>query len=234
MSTTVVVSQSSTEQAPFTVLVFTKTAGYRHQSIPAGIAAVRMLGEEHHFRVEATEDASTFTDDRLDRYRVVIFLSTTGNVLDVDQKAAFERYIHRGGAFVGVHSATDTEYGWAWYGQLVGAYFKHHPAIQSALLKVENGIHPSTKDLPSPWKRTDEWYDFREDPSANVSVLLSIDESSYTGGTMGASHPIAWCHVFEGGRSWYTALGHTTESYAEPLYLQHLLGGIEWAAGVAK
>jgi len=224
-------SRAHADETGFAVLVFSKTAGYRHDSIPAGIEAIRTLGAQKHFAVDATEDASVFNDQTLAQYRVVVFLNTTGDVLDGEQEAAFERFIQSGGGFVGVHSATDTEYEWAWYGRLVGAYFKKHPPIQAAMLRVVDATHPSTRHLPAEWRRTDEWYNFREDPSASVTVLLRIDESTYTGGTMGANHPMAWCHPFDGGRAWYTELGHTKESYSEPLYLEHLLGGIEWAAG---
>jgi type 1 glutamine amidotransferase len=218
----------------FGVLVFSKTAGFRHDSIGAGVAAVTALGQRERFRVDATEAAGAFTDDNLRRYRVVMFLNTTGDVLDADQQAAFERFIRRGGGFVGVHSASDTEYDWPWYGHLVGAYFKSHPRIQPATLRVVDASHPSTVHLPIEWKRTDEWYNFREDPAAHGRALLLIDEKSYTGGTMRAHHPMAWCQEYDGGRSWYTALGHTAETFAEPLFLEHLLGGIRWAAGSAE
>jgi type 1 glutamine amidotransferase len=221
------------QQPAFAVLVFSKTSGFRHDSIPVGIAAINALGEERRFRVDATEDASMFSDERLAPYRVVVFLNTTGDVLDSAQRAAFERFIRRGAGFVGVHSATDTEYGWPWYGELVGAYFKSHPAIQSATLRVTGAKDASTAHLPAQWTRTDEWYNFREDPSPRVTVLIQLDEASYSGGTMGASHPMAWHHEYDGGRAWYTALGHTKESYQEPAFLRHLLGGIAWAAGVA-
>jgi type 1 glutamine amidotransferase len=215
----------------FAVLVFSKTAGYRHESIAAGVAAVQTLGRRHGFRVHATEDATAFTDQSLAHYRVVVFLNTSGDVLDSAQEAAFERFVRRGGGFVGVHSASDTEYDWPWYGRLVGAYFKSHPRIQPAILRVVDPAHPSTLHLPPEWQRRDEWYNFREDPAV-ARVLLVIDERSYAGGTMSSRHPMAWCQEFEGGRAWYTALGHTVETYGEPLFLQHLLGGILWAAGV--
>ncbi len=218
----------------FSVLVFSKTAGYRHDSIPDGIAAVKRLGQQHNFSVDATEDASQFTDANLGKYKVVMFLNTTGDVLNNEQQAAFERYIRNGGGFVGVHSATDTEYDWPFYGQLVGAYFKSHPKIQQATIHVTDRQHPSTRDLPETWQRTDEWYNFREDPRPRVHDLATLDESTYTGGTMDGDHPISWCHDFEGGRAWYTEMGHTEESYSEPLYLGHLLGGIMTAAGVEK
>ncbi len=217
--------------AMFSALIFSKTTGYRHDSIPNGIAAINDLGGANGFAVDATEDSSLFTDDNLARYQVVIFLCTTGTVLEDDQKAAFQRYIESGNGYVGIHSATDTEYGWPWYGQLVGAYFRSHPSIQPASIQIEDVDHASTSSLPQPWNRTDEWYNFQTNPRGTVHVLMTMDESSYSGGDMG-DHPIAWCHdVDGGGRSWYTALGHTWESYDEPLFRQHLLGGIMTAAG---
>jgi cytochrome c len=213
------------------VLVFSRTKGFRHGSIPDGIAAVKALGAQHGFAVEATEDPTAFTDQSLGRFAAVVFMSTTGDVLDSTQQAAFQRYIRSGHGFVGVHSATDTEYDWPWYGQLVGAYFSHHPEIQAATVLVDDRTHPSTAGLPERWERTDEWYDFRAKPRAEVQVLARLDESTYRGGMMGSDHPIAWWHDFDGGRAWYTAGGHTAESYREPLFLQHLLGGIQYAIG---
>ena len=215
----------------FAVLVFSKTAGYRHDSIPNGIAAIRALGEQNDFRVDASEDAAIFNNANLARYRVVVFLSTSGDVFNPEQQAALEKFVQRGGGFVGIHSATDTEYDWPWYGGLVGNYFRRHPVIQSARLKVIDPSHRSTRHLPLEWKRTDEWYDFRHDLDADVTVLMRIDETTYRGGRMGADHPMSWYHTYDGGRAWYTALGHTAESYREPLFVEHLLGGIIWAAG---
>jgi cytochrome c len=222
------------EETPrFAALVFSKTTGFRHESIPAGIDALRTVGREHGFRVDAGEDAAVFTDSILARYRVVIFLLTTGDVLDGGQKAAFERYIRAGGGFAGIHSASDTEYRWPWYGALVGAWFDSHPAIQDAVVTVADHSHPAMRAVPSTWRRRDEWYNFRTNPRSAVRVLATVDEASYAGGKMGADHPIAWCRGFDGGRSWYTAMGHTIESYGEPLFRLHLLGGIESAAGLA-
>jgi cytochrome c len=180
----------------------------------------------------ATEDGRSFTDATLSRFKAVVFLSTTGDVLDHNQKAAFERYIRAGGGFVGIHSASDTEYAWPWYGRLVGAYFESHPAVQQASVHVVDHEHPATRSLPEVWARTDEWYNFKTNPRGGVHVLATLDEQSYTGGTMGADHPIAWCQDFEGGRSWYTAMGHTVESYSEALFRGHLWGGIQSAVGV--
>ncbi|WP_291416806.1 ThuA domain-containing protein [Actinophytocola sp.] len=219
--------------APFKALVFSKTTGFRHDSIPDGIAAIQQLGQDHDFAVDATEDSTLFTDDNLAQYNVVIFLSTTGDPLGAQsEKDAFQRYIEHGGGFVGVHAAADSSYDWEWYGGLVGAYFKQHPAIQQATVKVEDPAHPSTAGLPTTWDRTDEWYDYQTDPRGTVHVLTSLDESSYTGGTMGFDHPNTWCQDYDGGRSWYTGLGHTKESFVEPEFLQLLLGGIQTAAGV--
>jgi len=215
----------------YRVLAFTKTAEYRHDSIPDAVAALRALGAEHGFAVDHSEDATMFDDATLAPYRAVLFLLTTGDVLIGGQQAAFERYIRAGGGYVGVHAACDTEYEWPWYGQLVGAYFQHHPEIQAATVYVEDRAHPSTAGLPERWERTDEWYDFRANPRGQVNVLARLDETTYNGGGMGEDHPIAWWHDFEGGRAWYTAGGHTAESYREPLFLQHLLGGIHYAVG---
>ncbi|MFG2126409.1 ThuA domain-containing protein [Streptomyces sp. NPDC048751] len=222
---------SQTDHDGRRVLVFSKTAGFRHDSIPAGIAAVRQLGERGGFTVEATEDASAFTPANLRRYDAVVFLSTTGDVLDAVQQTAFERYIRHGGGYVGVHAAADTEYDWAFYGGVVGAYFQSHPAIQQAQINVEDRAHPATSRLPLTWERTDEWYNYRSNPRDRAHVLASLDESSYTGGTMNGDHPIAWCQNYRGGRAFYTGVGHTVESYAEPAVLDHLWGGIRWAIG---
>jgi type 1 glutamine amidotransferase len=213
------------------ILVFSKTAGFRHSSIPDGIAAISRLGRRHRVAVDATEDSAVFEDARLAPYDAVVFLHTTGDVLDAAQQAAFERFIRAGGGFAGVHSAADTEYDWAWYGGLVGAYFASHPATQPGTIQVADRRHASTRLLPNRWTRSDEWYDFRQNPRGRVHVLLRLDETSYSGGTMGSDHPIAWAQFYDGGRSWYTALGHTEESFAEPLFLHHLLGGIRFAAG---
>ncbi|MGH7598169.1 MAG: ThuA domain-containing protein [bacterium] len=216
----------------FNILVFSKTAAFRHTSIPNGIAALQKLGNENGFAVEATEDAALFTDAILARYQAVIFLSTTGDVLNDAQQTAFERYIRAGGGYVGIHAAADTEYGWPWYGNLVGAYFQSHPAIQPATIIVADRSHPSTEPLPQRWPRTDEWYNFKINPRGNVHVLATLDERTYSGGADGYDHPIAWCHEYDGGRAWYTALGHTEASFTEPLFLQHVLGGILFAAGI--
>ncbi|MHA6764930.1 ThuA domain-containing protein [Streptacidiphilus sp. PAMC 29251] len=225
-------ARSAAAAAPFKVLVFSKTTGFRHDSIPAGIAAIQLLGQQHNFTVTATEDDTLFTDANLGQYAAVVFLSATGDPVGTQpEKDAFQRYIEHGGGFVGIHAASDSGYTWAWYGNLVGAYFKEHPAIQAATVHVEDPNHPSTQGLPSSFSRTDEWYDFQADPRPRVHVLTTVDDSSYTGSSMGADHPTTWCQNYDGGRSWYTAMGHTDESYTEPNFLHLLLGGILTAAG---
>jgi len=217
--------------APLTnVLVFSKTAGFRHSAIPNGIAAIRQLGVQNGFAVTATEDAAQFSTANLARYQAVVWLSTTGDVLDAGQQSAFQSYIAAGGGYVGVHAASDTEYDWPWYGGLVGAYFASHPAIQQATVRVEDPRTSATAHLPQNWSRTDEWYNYRANPRARVRVLMNLDESSYSGGSMG-DHPITWCQNYGGGRAFYTGLGHTEESYADPNFTRVLLGGLQFAGG---
>jgi type 1 glutamine amidotransferase len=213
----------------FKVLVFSKTAGFRHDSIPAGVQAIRDLGAANDFAVDATEDAGAFTTGNLAQYQAVVFLSTTGDVLNDSQQSAFQSYVDGGGGYVGVHAAADTEYDWPYYGQLMGAWFASHPAIQQATVRNEDRAHAATAHLGTSWTRTDEWYNYRSNPRPDVRVLQSLDEGSYSGGTMG-DHPITWCHAQAAGRAFYTGLGHTQESFADPDFRALLLGGIRYAA----
>ena len=216
------------------VLVFTKTAGFHHAAISDGVKAIQELGAKYHFMVDTTSNSARFTEDTLKQYAAVIFLNTTGDVLDAAQQADFERYIQAGGGYVGVHAASDCEYQWPWYGKLVGAYFKGHPRPQQARLNIHNDDNfPVTDSLPDPWIRTDEWYNFREIPK-DVNVLVSIDEGSYEGGRNGIPHPMVWYHDYDGGRAFYMELGHTAESYTEPDFLKLLSSGIHYAIGENK
>ena len=237
--------------ARFKVLVFSRTAAFRHGSIGAGITAIKKLGADNGFAVDAIEEPTLFTDAFLNRYDAVIFLSTTGDVLNDDQQAAFERYIRSGHGYVGIHSAADTEYGWPWYGQLVGAYFRNHPnGTPTATVVTEDAAHLSTRppagaldarrrvvqlpvaDQPERGRRRDG---LQRPQHAGMKVLLTMDESTYAeaDGSDGVDddHPISWCQRYDGGRSWYTGLGHTDASFVEPAFLQHLLGGLEVATG---
>jgi cytochrome c len=218
------------------VLVLSRTRGFRHDSIPAGIEALRGLAQQHGFGLTATEDGEELTDQKLAGFAAVVFLSTTGDILIAEQEAAFERYMAAGGGFVGVHAAADCEYAWPYYGNLVGAYLSAHSGITTANVNIEPVTHPSLAGLPSPWSHEDEWYGFRTNPRAQVTVLLTVDEASYDPGQgrMGADHPVAWYHQNLGGRAFYTALGHTSESFQNPAVLSHVLGGIQWAAGIVQ
>lgn len=207
------------------LLLFSKTAGFHHGSIPAGIEAITKLGASNNFAVDTTTDASLFTKENLARYKALIFLSTTGDLFDDAQQTALQNYVENGGGIIGVHAATDAEYNWPWYGQTMGAYFESHPKQQQAKLKVVDASHPATKGLPSEWTRFDEWYNFKN-LNSDVHVLLQLDETSYEGGKNGSNHPAAWWYNVGKGRIFYTTLGHTNESYTEPLFLQHLTGGI--------
>jgi type 1 glutamine amidotransferase len=222
-------SANPTAEKP-AVLIFSKTNGFRHESIPAGIEAVKKLGASNGFDVVATEDSLEINKSNLKKFAAVIFLSPTGKVFGPEQEEAFQNYIEQGGGYVGIHAATDCEYNWPWYGKLAGAYFKGHPSQQEAKLIIVNKNHPSTAGLPDTWVRKDEWYNFK-DINPDITVLIKIDESSYKGGENGGDHPMAWYHAYDGGRAFYTELGHTNESFSDPLYLKHLLGGIEYAMG---
>ncbi|MEY3052769.1 MAG: hypothetical protein RLY31_2554 [Bacteroidota bacterium] len=267
-----------TTPTPPKVLVFSKTNGFRHASVEAGVAAVRALGASNGFMVDATEDSTRLSEEFLSDYSAVVFLNTSGDVLNSSQQADFQRFIEAGGGFVGIHGAAATEYDWRWYGRLVGAFFRDHPPVQAAVLRVENPEHPVTAGLPGVWDHQDEWYNFRavlpsgkvystvpsslrpvpekdslarmldnvvpaakwvDDPALpflepDIQVLLTLQEGSWEGGRHGNRHPVSWCHAFEGGRSFYTGLGHTVECYNDSLFLQHLLGGIRYAIGEGK
>lgn len=216
------------------LLVFTKTGTFRHTSINQGIPAIAKMSQAENWTMTTTEDAFHFTPDKLDRYDGIIFLNTTGDILNEMQQNAFIRFINNGGGFVGVHAASDTEHDWPWYSQLIGGQFKSHPKVQEARLNVHHETgHPAVAHLGEEWLKTDEWYNFKAPLPSNVNVLLDLDEISYKGKQMGGYHPIAWYHHFEGGRVFFTGLGHTPKSFtAEEDYLTHLKEGIKWAIGL--
>ncbi|MES2458032.1 MAG: ThuA domain-containing protein [Bacteroidota bacterium] len=222
-------------QAKKKILVFCKTAGFHHGSIKPGVVALFKMAAENKFDMDTTTDATNINAENLKKYHAVLFLNTTGDILNEVQQAAFEKYIQSGKGFVGVHAATDCESKWQWYGNLVGAYFGGHPAQQNAALVVVDRKHIATKHLPEVWNRKDEWYYFKW-MATDLKVLIRLDEKSYDPGkqTMGDNHPMAWYHTYDGGRAFYTGLGHTDASYEEPLFLQHLLGGIKYALGQKK
>jgi len=196
---------------------------------------------------DLTMTSTPFTSsENLSKYATIVFASPVDNtnglnpstprLLDDSELAAFQGYIRGGGGYVGLHAATDTMHTVPWYSKLSGggARFVNHPAQQTATMRVEDPTHPSTEHLPRAWVRFDEWYNFSSNPRDSVRVLLTLDESTYSGGRMGADHPISWCHNFEGGRSWYEGAGHVDSSYSDPVFLEHLKGGIEWTAGKVR
>ncbi|MCY4779900.1 ThuA domain-containing protein [Sphingobacterium sp. UT-1RO-CII-1] len=217
-------------KGPPKVLIFSKTAAFYHESIPAGNEALLKLMKENNIEADTTTDAEWFNEEKLGEYSAVVFLNNTGDVLNHYQEVAFERYIQAGGGFVGIHAASDTEYDWAWYGRLVGAYFKNHPRPQHANFTVVNANHESTKNLPSTFSYDDEWYNYKKINPA-INVLITIDESSYEGGENGEDHPMAWYHEYDGGRSFFSGFGHSIASYSDSLHLAHFLGGIKYAIG---
>lgn len=237
-----VLTTLSTAQAKqFKALVFTKTSGWHHESINSGVTALRKMANEHYFDLQWHANANKLTDKQLKKFDVLIFLSTTGNILNEAQQDAVERFIQSGKGFVGIHSAADTEYKWPWYQKLVGRSFVTHPKIQTAKLNVESDARafPGLSGMPDEFLWTDEWYQFSEEHADNLHYLLSVDEKSYdakaknkttqfTG--MGEFHPVAWYHNYDGGRSFYSGLGHMDTHYQNTLFLEHLFGGIYWAA----
>jgi type 1 glutamine amidotransferase len=224
----------------FSVLLFTKTAGWHHDSTHAGVTAIKALGDLHDFKVFWTENADlVFKDTELKKYKAVIFLSTTGDILNNEQQAVFERYMRAGGGFVGIHAAADTEYDWPFYTKMVGHMFHIHPAVQTATIKVENPNFPGMDRFAKRFLFTEEWYEYDASRSSNLKYLLSVDEKTYApyakwgpkeGKGMGAMHPIAWYQEYEGGRAFYTGLGHLQATFSDAHFMHHVYGGIYWAA----
>jgi len=221
--------QASENKKRSKVLVFSLTTGFRHKSINDGILAIKKLGVENNFDVDTSERVESFTEENLSQYQTLIFLNPTGsNVFNNEQKQALKSYIQNGGGLVGIHAATDFCYEWEWYGKMIGGYFVDHPKVQQAKLVTVKPKDKLVKGMPKTWLHTDEWYNFKSF-NKDVNVLVKIDESSYQGGKMNNDHPIVWYHRFDGGRVFYTGLGHTPEAYVDPLFLKQLLAGIKWA-----
>jgi type 1 glutamine amidotransferase len=220
----------------FRLLTYSQPGSLHHStgSVQAAAAAIERLGKRHSFRVASRQRPAVFRDEVLRRYDAVAMISPDGDVLDAGQQAAFERFIRAGGGFVGIHAASAAEPDWPFFVDLLGARVVSHPPLQAATVLVEDRDHPATSRLPDPWVRSDEWYEFDRDPRAAVHVLASIDFSAIAGASAGGVRPISWCRRFEGGRSFYTAMGHEPQAYAEPALRRHLLGGIRWAARDAR
>lgn len=208
------------------ILIFSRTLVYRHESIPHAAQVLTELAAADGHATDHTEDPAVFTAEGLRDYRLVVWLSTSGEVLDGDQREAFAGWLAAGGGWAGIHSATACEYTWPEYERIAGAILDSHPEPQTATVTVADPTHPSTHGLLSPWVHTDEWYNFRRHPPAHRTVLLTVDENSYSGGNMGPHHPIAWCGPYHKGRTWYTSLGHATQAYDTPWLQAHLRGGL--------
>lgn len=231
--------QAFSQRKQFNVLLFTKTDGFHHESIHEGVAAMRKLSDLHFFSLDWQENASVFTDKNLERFQVIVFLNTTGDILNDEQQKAMEKFIQSGKGFVGIHSASDTEYDWPWYTKMVGRMFHIHPTNQTAMLRVVNSNFPGLERMPQSRLWTDEWYEFGEEKIDDLNYLITVDETTYDpkvqwgeriGNGMGDFHPISWYHNYDGGRAFYTAMGHIPATFSDPLFLEHLYGGIYWAA----
>ena len=226
------------------VLIFTKNGkGYVHENIAASIAAIQKLGTENGFVADTTTNSALFTDDNLKKYDAIIFSNTNNDVFDTEeQKVAFMRYIQAGGGFMGIHSASGTERKWKWFKLMLGATFLRHPPFQKFTVHVLDKKHPAVKNLAPQWETNDECYYFKEINPA-IKVLLVSDISTIKEGdslkntkpeVFGNRYPAAWCQEFDGGRVWYTALGHSKEDYSNATYLAHLLEGLKWVTGKPK
>lgn len=235
-------NQSAVAQSKqFKALLITTTKGWHHESLHSGVLAIQQLGIKNYFDVVLFEDPNAFTDKYLEQFKTVIFLNTTGDILDSAQQKVMERFIQSGKGFVGVHSASDTEYDWEWYTRLVGRMFHIHPVIQTARINSMDSAFPGLQGFTNNKLWTDEWYEFGPEKVSDLHYLLTIDESSYDpkvewanrnkkGLGMGKLHPVAWYHTYDGGRSFYTALGHMPSDFSDPAFLNHLYAGIFWAA----
>jgi len=235
----VVLAVPTWAQKQFKVLMVTTTKGWHHESVHAGVLAIQQLGARNFFDVVLLEDPNGFTDRYLQQFAVVLFLNTTGDIFDTAQQKVMERFIQSGKGFAGVHSASDTEYDWPWYTKLVGRMFHIHPTIQTAKLKILDASFPGLQGFAEGRLWTEEWYEFGPEKTPGLSYLLGVDEGTYNpkvdwgrvkGEGMGKLHPLAWHHNYDGGRAFYTALGHLPTNFSEPAFLNHLYAGILWAA----
>jgi type 1 glutamine amidotransferase len=235
------INSTSAQTKQFKALLVTTTKGWHHESLHSGVLAIQQLGVKNYFDVVLFEDPESFTDKNMEQFKVVIFLNTTGDIFDSAQQKVLERFIQSGKGFVGIHSASDTEYGWDWYTKLIGRMFEIHPVIQTARINAIDPNFPGLQGFTNNKIWTDEWYEFGPEKVSDLKYLLTVDETTYNpkanwaskhkkGNGMGNFHPFAWYHNYDGGRSFYTALGHLPSAYSDPVFLNHLLAGIYWAA----
>ena len=231
--------QVQAQQKQFRALIVTTTRGWHHESLHAGVLALQELGKKNFFDAVLYEDPKGFTDDYVKQFQVIIFLNTTGDIFDSAQQKVMERFIQSGKGYVGIHSASDTEYDWEWYTKLVGRMFVIHPAVQTARLNVLDAEFPGIQGFTGNKLWTDEWYEFGPEKVPDLHYIMAVDENSYNpradwgskkGVGMGKLHPVAWYHTFDGGRAFYTALGHLPTTFSDASFMNLLYGGIFWAA----
>lgn len=226
------------QEKKINVLVFSKTSGFRHNSISTGIKMLSDLSQTRKWNLTATENADIFSSDFLKNFDVVVFLNPTMDVLNEDQQKEFESFMNSGKGFVGIHASADCEYDWAWYGQLNGAFFKTHPASQMGTVIFEDTNHPSMAAFKGmeTYRTIDEWYTFKENPRAKVHVLARLDETSLDAKTLQddkwkmGDHPLIWYQELGNSRSYYTVFGHTPEAFQDQKIKEHIGAAIDWVA----
>ncbi len=230
---------SAVAQKQFKALIVTTTKGWHHESLHSGVVALKEMASRNFFDADLWENPGGFTDKYVEQYQVIIFLNTTGDIFDTAQQKVMERFIRSGKGYVGIHSASDTEYDWEWYTKLVGRMFHIHPTIQTAKLQVLDPGFPGLQGFANGKIWTEEWYEFTSPKTPGLIDILAVDESTYNpkvnwgakkGEGMGKVHPVAWYHEFDGGRAFYSGLGHLPTNFSNPALLDHLYAGIFWAA----
>jgi large repetitive protein len=243
---------SAQEQDAVKILVLSKNPGHGAASVAAA-NTVRELAEDiagdGGFAVEVDETTSTgqFSDASfLEQYDAVVFNYTSGMVFDNQaQRDGFQSYIQDGGAFVGLHYTAWASGGgtlldnWDWYHDLVGAKSVNHPenpAVFNADVVLPNTEHPLVDGLPERHQRADEWYDWVVNPANDVRVLVEVDTDTYASGQSrnGTLHPMTWCQDYDGGRSWFTSLGHAGGMWSEDYMQTMLRNGLEYATGLVE
>jgi len=234
------VSSGTFAQKQFKVLMITTTRGWHHESLHAGVVAIQQLAARNSFEVALLEDPNGFTDKYVEQFQAILFLNTSGDIFNAEEQKVMERFIKSGKGFVGIHSASDTEYEWDWYTKMVGRMFHIHPAVQTAKMKILDPKFPGLQGFADGKLWTEEWYEFGPEKVTDLTYILGVDEETYNpkadwgarakGVGMGKVHPLAWYHNYDGGRAFYTALGHLPTNFSEPAFLDHLYAGIFWAA----
>ncbi len=222
------------------VLVYQKNGkGFAHDNLAASAVAIQELGKQNGFSVDVSTNPAVFADETLKNYRALIFANSNNEAFDNEnQRAAFQRFIRNGGGFMGIHSSTGSERQWTYFQEMQGAKFFRHSPLQKFTVNVIETNHPSTAHLTNIWPWEDECY-FFTNVNPGIKVLLVADTASLkdpklttaAGQKSNGAFPLAWCHEFDGGRVFYTSLGHKIGYYSDPLFRTHLLGGIQWVLG---